>query len=137
MSMKSKMAQYQAIGVQTGIVDADPHRLIQLLFSGAMENLATGKGFIQQNDIEQRNRSINKVLQIVGGLRVFLDKEKGGDLAGNLDRLYEYVELRLFQANVENDEVALEECLSLLKEIASAWDEIRPKAIAEDSSASD
>jgi flagellar secretion chaperone FliS len=124
--MQQKTRQYQSIGVQTSIMDADPHRLIQLLFDGAMQNMSAARGFIERSDIENKNARLNKAIEIVGGLRNFLDKEKGGEVAANLEKLYEYIEVRLFQANARNSAEYVDECVALLKQVKSAWDEIRP-----------
>jgi flagellar protein FliS len=124
--MQQKTRQYQSIGMQTSIMDADPHRLIQLLFDGAMQNMAAARGFIERADIENKNARLNKAIEIVGGLRSFLDKEKGGEIAANLEKLYEYIEYRLFQANIKNSVEYVDECVGLLKQVKSAWDEIRP-----------
>lgn len=124
--MQQKTRQYQSIGVQTSIMDADPHRLIQLLFDGAMQNMSAARGFIERGDIENKNSRLNKAIEIVGGLRTFLDKEKGGEVAANLEKLYEYIEYRLFQANIKNSVEFVDECVGLLKQVKSAWDEIRP-----------
>lgn len=129
MNNRNKMQQYQAVGVQTSIMDADPHRLIQLLYQGALDNLSKAKGAIEREDIEQRNNHLNKTIQIVGGLREFLDFEKGGELSKNLDQLYDYVEYRLFEANIHHNAQIVTECIGLLKEVSGAWDEIRPAAI--------
>ncbi|MCG7984204.1 MAG: flagellar protein FliS, partial [Candidatus Thiodiazotropha lotti] len=51
-----------------------------------------------------------------------LDFEQGGEIANNLDMLYDYMIRRLFTANVEQDVDALDEVISLLKEIKAAWD---------------
>jgi len=128
-TMQQKTRQYQSIGVQTSIMDADPHRLIQLLFDGAMQNMSAARGFIERKDIENRNARINKAIEIIGGLRTFLDKEKGGEVAVNLERLYAYLEFRLFQANVKNSLDYVDECMMLLRQVKSAWDEIRPIVI--------
>lgn len=127
--MQQKTRQYQSIGVQTSIMDADPHRLIQLLFDGAMQNMSAARGFIERNDIENRNARINKAIEIVGGMRSFLDKEKGGEVAVNLERLYEYIEYRLFLANMQNSGEFVDECIGLLKQVKTAWDEIRPLVV--------
>jgi len=124
--MQQKTRQYQSIGVQTSIMDADPHRLIQLLFDGAMQNMSAARGFIERSDIENKNARLNKAIEIFGGLRNFLDKEKGGEVAANLEKLYEYIEVRLFQANARNSAEYVDECVALLKQVKSAWDEIRP-----------
>jgi flagellar protein FliS len=124
--MQQKTRQYQSIGVQTSIMDADPHRLIQLLFDGAMQNMSAARGFMERSDIENKNARLNKAIEIVGGLRNFLDKEKGGEVAVNLEKLYEYIEYRLFQANMQNSIEYVDECCGLLKQVKTAWDDIRP-----------
>lgn len=123
--------QYQRVNRQTSVVDADRHRLIQLLFDGAVERIVMAKGQILAGNIENRNRLLNKAIEIMGGLREFLDKEKGGELARRLDALYEYMEARLFHANIHNDAEALDEVLGLLKEVKAGWDGIRPKVLEE------
>ena len=57
---------------------------------------------------------------------ISLDEEKGGDLAGRLGSLYDYMVLRLLQANLKNDDKALEEVAGLISELHSAWREISP-----------
>ncbi|MBK8973230.1 MAG: flagellar export chaperone FliS [Hahellaceae bacterium] len=123
--------QYQSVNRQTSIVDADRHKLIQLLFDGALERIMMAKAQIQAKNIEGKNKLLGKAIEIIGGLRGFLDREKGGELARRLDALYEYMELRLFQANIKNDVAAIDEVVGLLKEIKSGWDGIRPKVLEE------
>lgn len=125
----NKTQHYQSVGVQTSIMDADSHRLIQLLYQGALDAMAQAKGAIERDDIESRNNCLNRAVQIVGGLRSFLDKEKGGDVADNLERLYEYVEVALFEANMNNDTAKIEHCAGLIREVKAGWDEIRDQAI--------
>jgi len=131
MNTRNKMQQYQSVGIETSIMDADPHRLIQLLFQGALDSLAAAKGSIEREDIAQRNAHLNKAIQIVGGLKDFLDQEKGGELARNLERLYGYVEVRLFEANVNNSIEMVNECIELIREVSGAWTEIRPQVEAQ------
>ncbi|WLQ15025.1 flagellar export chaperone FliS [Hahella aquimaris] len=121
--------QYQSVNRQTSIVDADGHKLIQLLFDGALERITMAKGQILANNFEGKNRLIGKAVEIVGGLREFLDKEKGGDIAQRLDALYEYMERRLFEANLRNDAAILDEVANLLKQVKNGWDGIRQEAL--------
>ncbi|VAX04640.1 Flagellar biosynthesis protein FliS, partial [hydrothermal vent metagenome] len=63
---------------------------------------------------------------ISDGLRGSLDMDAGGEIAENLDALYEYMLQRLMAGHAKNDPVALDEVNTLLREIKSGWDGIKP-----------
>ncbi|SDX64149.1 flagellar export chaperone FliS [Marinobacter mobilis] len=123
------LQQYQRINTQTSITDADPHRLIQLLYNGALERINMAKARMQAQDIEGKGNLISKAIEIIGGLRSFLDFEKGGDLAVRLEGLYDYMERTLFEANVKNDPAKLDEVAALLRQIKEGWDGIREEVV--------
>ncbi|WP_119393873.1 flagellar export chaperone FliS [Salinibius halmophilus] len=123
------IAQYQRVSTQTSVMDADPHRLIQLLFNGALAKMAVARGAIERKNFEEKNRALNSAIDIVNGLRESLNLD-AGDLAGNLDNLYEYMIFRLFEANAKNDVARIDEVHGLLSQIKEAWDAIREQAIA-------
>ncbi|WLD57032.1 flagellar export chaperone FliS [Salinispirillum sp. LH 10-3-1] len=121
--------QYQAVGTETSIMDADPHKLIQLLIDGALARMSAAKGHIQRNDIEQRNKMLNSAINIISGLQESLNMD-AGELSMNLERLYDYMTRRLFEANMRNDEKIVDEVIGLMMEIKTAWDGIRQEALA-------
>ncbi len=125
------LQQYQSVGRQTGVVDADRHRLIQMLYDGALERILMAKGLMQRKEHEGKNRLLNKAIEIIAGLRSFLDVKQGGEVAQNLERLYEYLEYRLFQANLKNDVEILDEVAGHLRTIKAGWDGIREQALKE------
>lgn len=116
--------QYRQMSTQTNIVDADPHRLIQMLMEGALEKIAAAKGFMARGVVAEKGLQISFAISIIDGLRMSLDKELGGDIAANLDALYDYMGRRLLAANIENNPAYLDEVVSLIKEVKSAWDAI-------------
>lgn len=122
---------YQRVNTQTSITDADPHRLIQLLYNGALERINMAKARMQARDYEGKGKLITKTIEIVGGLRSFLDFEQGGDLAARLEGLYDYMERTLFEANARNDVAKLDEVADLLRSIKGGWDGIREEAVAQ------
>lgn len=124
------LQQYQRVNAQTSIVDADPHRLIQLLYQGALERINMARARIQARDYEGKNRLINGTVDIIAGLRGFLDFEKGGELATKLESLYDYVERVLVQANMRNDVTCLDEAASIINQIKSGWDGIRDQVVS-------
>jgi len=120
---------YQRVNTQTSITDADPHKLIQLLYNGAIERINMAKARMQARDYEGKGRLITKAIEIIGGLRSFLDFEKGGDLAARLEALYDYMERTLFEANAKNDPAKLDEVAELLHSIKGGWDGIRDEVV--------
>jgi len=121
--------EYAAVGMQTGVVEATPHRLIQMLLDGALDKIAKAKGFMQRKEFSEKGHCITSAGSIVLGLRDSLDLEAGGDLAANLNNLYNYMFQRLMDAHVTNDMTMLDEVASLLSEIKRGWDAIPDEAI--------
>ncbi len=128
---------YKQIDCYTGVNEADPHRLVQMLLDGALEKIAVAKGLITRNETAKKGEAIGRAISIVSGLRSILDMSAGGEIAANLDNLYEYIERRLLEANLNNDVDILDEVLSLLREVKKAWESIpqelrsKPDTIAE------
>ena len=122
---------YQRINTQTSIIDADPHRLIQLLYSGALERINMAKARMQAKDYAGKGKLINKAIEIIGGLRSFLDFEKGGDLSASLESLYDYMERTLLEASARNDVAKLDEVADLLRAVKEGWDGIRGEVMAQ------
>lgn len=124
MNSYSAVQHYSSVKVHSSVETASPHRLIQMLFEGALERIAQAKGAMVQNQIARKGELIGKAVAIVGGLQGSLNDKEGGALAANLDGLYDYVIRRLTQANYENNPEYLDECGRLLGEIKTAWDAI-------------
>jgi len=122
------MRQYQQVGVKAQVTEADPHRLIQMLMQGGLDRIAQARGAMLRQAHAEKGVLIGKAINIVGGLRDVLDKEAGGELAENLERLYEYMTMRLFEASRHNDVSKLDEVASLLSEVKNGWDAIGPNA---------
>lgn len=125
---RTALSQYQKINTQTGIVDADPHRLIQLLLDGAIDRIAQAKGALAAGNLADMGESLGKAVGIISGLQSCLNREQGGELAANLDRLYDYMTLRLMDVHRDRRAEPLDEVGSLLGTIKSGWEGIREAA---------
>jgi flagellar secretion chaperone FliS len=117
---------YTDVGVQGAAgADGSGHALIGMLYEGALGAIARARGALASGDVDAKNRAVAKAVAIVGeGLRASLNLEQGGALAANLNQLYGYVELRLTQANLRNDDTAFAECAELLRPLYEAWQQI-------------
>ncbi|WP_019624354.1 flagellar export chaperone FliS [Thioalkalivibrio thiocyanoxidans] len=125
--MNRGVNQYRQSGALAEAQVADPHRLIQMLFEGALERIAVAKGAMQQGNVSLKGEKIGKAIDIVESLRSVLDHKHNPELSGNLDALYQYMSRRLLEGNAQNDPAALDEVAKLLREIKAGWDEIPPE----------
>lgn len=123
-NVQGALNQYRKVGVHAGIADASPHRLIQMLMEGALDKIHAAKGHMARGEVAAKGKHISWAISIVDGLRSSLDLKAGGELAENLDALYDYMNRRLLDANLHNDQSALDEVSKLLLEIKQGWDAI-------------
>ncbi|MDM8347721.1 flagellar export chaperone FliS [Pseudomonas sp. sp1636] len=124
MNAMAAMRQYQTVNTQAQAVDASPHRLIQMLMEGGLTRIAQARGAMERGQTALKGELIGKAIGIVGGLREGLDLQQGGELAANLDSLYQYMLTRLLEANVKNEAAPLDEVAGLLRNVKSGWDAI-------------
>ncbi|WP_336606602.1 flagellar export chaperone FliS [Caldimonas thermodepolymerans] len=123
---RSQATAYGRIQVETGVTTADPHKLVAMLFEGAVSAITEARGALQRGDVEAKGRAIGRAVRIVEeGLRAALNHKDGGELARNLDSLYVYVTGRLTHANLRNDEAAMKECQELLAGLLDAWSNMK------------
>ena len=119
------IASYQQVSLESDIRGADPHRLIVLLFDGAESALATALVQMAAGDDHGKSISLTKASSIIlEGLAASLNLQEGGELAQNLQALYQYMASRLVHANIRKDASAIREVQGLLGEISGAWREM-------------
>ncbi len=115
--------QYQAADHST-IDYADPHELILRLMNGALERISQARGAISRGETALKAEMISKAVMIVGGLEGCVNHQAGGELADNLSSLYQYMSIRLAEANLHDDIARLNEVSELMLQIKSAWEQI-------------
>ena len=118
-------AAYRKVGLETQLDSASPHKLIVMLFDGALVAVSKAQHCMENKEIAEKGKSISKAIDIIAnGLQASLDIQSGGEIAAQLDALYEYMGQRLLHANLRNDVAALKEVSALLMELKSAWEKI-------------
>ncbi len=116
--------QYANNYVETAISEATPHKLVEMLYDGAIKNMNLAKVFIEQKNYEKKSEYINKALAILNALRAGVDLGKGGDVAQNLYNLYDYCYRTLFTASAQNNLEVLNEVLEHVLLLKAAWSEM-------------
>ena len=115
---------YANVGLETGVVAASPQRLIVMLYEGAALSVRMAIKHMKEGDIVKKSAAITKASTIIlEGLRAALDPQ-GGEIAQQLDALYDYMIKRLMLGHIKNETAPLEEVLGLLQELHAAWQAI-------------
>lgn len=114
---------YQADSVTT----AGPAQLVLMLFDRALLALERSTAAAEHGDrvaaIEVMNTELQRAQDILTELQVTLDRERGGEVARNLDALYEFCLHRLVVANTSKDVSGLGPVARTLQGLRDAWDE--------------
>lgn len=114
--------QYQQVGLETSVSGASPHALVLLLMDGSLAAINIAKSKMAESNIAGKGEAISKAIALIDeGLRSSLDLNSGGEIAQNLEALYEYMCHQLLMANLKNDPERLDEVSRLMTEIRDAW----------------
>ena len=117
----AKLAAYRSASLHSGLAAADPHKLVVMLMDGALERIATARGLMTHGGGAEKAQLLHRAVSIIDELRNSLNFKAGGEISHNLDSLYEYMCMRLMQANNANKAEWLDEVSRLLGEVRAAW----------------
>jgi flagellar protein FliS len=126
----SGLQHYRNVGAYGNLAEASPVQVVQVMLDAVLSRIAEASGHLERGEVAAKGEKIGKALAIIEALMLGLDKERGGDLARNLERLYDYASRTLLKANLENRTDLLKEVVALLREIKLGWDGIAPTAKA-------
>ncbi|HDY7977371.1 TPA: flagellar export chaperone FliS [Vibrio vulnificus] len=122
--MRGSLQAYKKVSVDSQLSAASPHKVIQMLMAGAIERLIQGRAAMQAGNIPVKGERLGKALDIIIALRSCLSMDDGGDIARNLDQLYEFMITQISGANHKNDPQMIDDVIDIIREIKSAWDQI-------------
>ena len=119
---------YSAVSLESQVSGATPHQLIALLFEGAINAMRRAEIYFQTGNVARRGEMISRAINIIdNGLRAGLDHQVGGQIAADLERLYEYVSRNLLLASVNQSAESLPQLITLMVEMSDTWKAIDPQ----------
>jgi flagellar protein FliS len=122
--MRSSLKSYRKVSLDSEISVASPHRIVQMMFAGGLERLAQSRYAIENADVKNKGIYIGKAIGIINGLNNSLNMDEGGDIAGNLSQLYDFIVMKVTEANLNNDVKAIDDAVSVLRTLKEGWDAI-------------
>jgi flagellar protein FliS len=106
---------------QTAIGTQSKGRLIVMLYDGAIKFLKLAIQEIEAGNWAAKAQYLSRAQDIISELNAVLDMEGGGEIAGNLRRLYAFMNRRLWQANAKKDPQMIREVISLMEDLNQSW----------------
>ena len=106
---------------RAGAEVAKPEQVVGILFTKLVDTLTKVRAYIERKDLSNKQDRLSLSLDIFVVLEGSLDHEKGGEIASNLQALYQYCQKRLMEANASNDPAMVTEVIGLVKEIQEGW----------------
>ncbi|WP_181347268.1 flagellar export chaperone FliS [Thalassobacillus sp. CUG 92003] len=118
MSMNQPYQAYQNNAVNT----ASPGELTLMLYNGCLKFIKHARKNIVDADHQQKNTNIQKAQKIIQELMVTLNPDM--EISEQMMSLYEYMNHRLIEANINNDADILDEVSGLVTEFRDTWKEV-------------
>lgn len=115
---------------QTQVMTASPMELVLMLYDEGIRSLRNAEEAFKietPDRIEKINNGILRAQDVIAELTLSLDMEKGGEIANNLERLYDFMINHLSGANVRKTVKPLKEVRELLSELKEAWQKVAEK----------
>ncbi len=108
---------------KTQVETASPEALILMLYDGALRFMGQAELAFEEKNLEQISNMLLRVQAIFAELMAALDKEKGGEIAVNLERLYVFFLEKLGDANVRKDIKPMLEIKPLVQNLRNTWEQ--------------
>ena len=117
--MSYGLGQYKKTSVET----ASKEQILLMLYQAAIKNCKKAIESIEARNIAKKGEYIGKLQDIIVELSNSLDFEVGGDIAKELNSLYDYMMYATTQANIKIDKQPLEGVLKVLNTLYDGWTE--------------
>ena len=128
--MPSSATSYEAYK-RADVETASQGKLIVMMFNGAIQRAEEAKRQLEKDDKELVHNNLIRAQDIISELRGALNM-KAGELADNLDRIYEYLQHLLIRANIRKNSEPIDECVELMVRIRDTWGELFEKLLKEE-----
>lgn len=118
MAINNPYATYQNNSVNT----STPGELTLMLYNGCLKFIQQAKRGLEESNMEEKNKSVQKAQAIISELMLTLDTSY--PVAKNMLVLYEFANSRLIDGNIKNDSTLFDEASSIIMEFRDTWKQV-------------
>ena len=127
MNYNASMKQYINIDIAAKTSNLNSHKIIEEILIDLRKNMETLAYSIDNEPIVSsiKSKSFSKSLTAIYILQSSLDFEKGGEIADNLYRLYEFCKSSIMKGFTKRNSKLIYDAIPPIDEILDAWKQIR------------
>ena len=100
---------------------ATPVHMVVMLYEQLIKDLQRALTAVEKHDVEARSRELGHALLVLGQLQGTINHERGGEVAGNLDRFYFLLRADLVEAQFKVAPYLLQKHVKSLIDLREAW----------------
>ncbi|ABF41938.1 flagellar protein FliS [Candidatus Koribacter versatilis Ellin345] len=115
----------------------DPLGLVVVLYDMLLKDLHEAVVSVSAGDVEKRSNAVRHCLLVLQELQGTLDFERGGVVAENLDRFYNFIRAKLLEGQIKASSEIFEQQITLVASIREAWQQVRRDQLATEVGSSD
>jgi flagellar protein FliS len=98
-----------------------PGRIVVLLYDAAIKFLKQAQIELEAKRYAEKGQRINKAVDIICELRSSLDMNAGGEIAVNLDKLYDFMVRHLVCVDPVEQAQRIREVIAILQDLNEGW----------------
>ncbi len=99
----------------------DKGELLLEAYKRMIENLKLAKSAMEEGNVKLKAEILSKVTSAIAVLQASLDFEKGGEIAENLNKLYDFCMLELVKANARNETERIDNVIDIISTILDGF----------------
>ncbi|NUM87900.1 MAG: flagellar export chaperone FliS [Bdellovibrionales bacterium] len=108
---------------QTQVVTASKEKILLMLYESCIRNLKKCREAMVARNFSEKGAALGKAQDIINELCNSLNFDVGGDVARQLEALYNHIFEQTTQANISNDAAKVDHCIKIMETLYSGWKE--------------
>lgn len=114
---------------ESAALTTDPVGLVVVLYDMLLRDLHDALTALHTGDIESRAAAVRHCLLVLQQLQGTLDYQRGGVVAENLGRFYDFTRAKLLEGQIKASPEIFEQQVTFVSSIRDAWQQVRTEQL--------